>query len=433
MRFSSFSRTAGAAALAAALAACSNTSSTTTTSSTTAGGSSPAASPAAAGSSGAASGTTIKIGIDFPLSGQDAAVGRPSANGALLAIEQANAAGFAGGKYTLSAVVLDDTVQGKHDPAAGAQNVKTLIADPAVLAMVGPYNSNVAKAEIPLTNDAGLAQISPANTNDGLTIGDDAKKLRTAHPDTNAYFRVCTRDSRQGLALAQFARKLGWKKVYVIDDNETYGKGLADVFDPSFQKLGGTVLGHDHITANQQDFKALLTKVKSTQPDAVFYGGDVSTGGGLLREQMADVGMSKTPFMGGDGIGTSEFLKVAGPMANQTYYSIAAPDAAKLPSASAFVAAYRKRFGSDIGAYSANSYTAAKIEIAAIAKAIQDDGGKLPSRADVLKNVAATNGFASPIGTIGFDADGDTTAPILTLKRVQNGQPVTYDQLVLKT
>ncbi|HZO94919.1 MAG TPA: branched-chain amino acid ABC transporter substrate-binding protein [Candidatus Baltobacteraceae bacterium] len=429
MRSPSLSRTAGAAVLAAMLAACSSTSSTSTTSATSATG----APSDAASAVPAASGATIKIGMDFPLSGQDAAVGRPSANGALLAIEQANAAGFAGGKYTLSAVILDDTVQGKHDPAAGAQNVKTLIADPSVLAMVGPYNSNVAKAEIPLTNDAELVQISPANTNDGLTTGDDAKKLRTAHPDVNSYFRVCTRDSRQGLALAQFARKLGWHKVYVIDDNETYGKGLADVFDPSFQKLGGTVLGHDHITANQQDFKALLTKIKAQHPDAVFYGGDVSTGGALLREQMADVGMSATPFMGGDGIGTSEFLKVAGPMANQTYYSIAAPDAAKLPSASAFVAAYRKRFGSDIGAYSANSYTAAKIEIAAIEKAIAANGGKMPTRADVRNEVAATKGFASPIGTIGFDADGDTTAPILTLKKVQDGKPITYDQLVLKT
>ena len=111
--------------------------------------------------------------------------------------------------------------KGKHDPAAGAQNVKTFIADSAVLGMIGPFNSSVAKSEIPLTNDAGLVQISPSNTTDGLMVGDDAKKLRTAHPDTNSYFRVCTKDSRQGTALAQFAQKLGYKKVFIIDDNET--------------------------------------------------------------------------------------------------------------------------------------------------------------------------------------------------------------------
>ena len=96
--------------------------------------------------------------------------------------------------------------------------------------MVGPFNSNVAKSEIPLTNDAGLVQISPSNTNDGLTVGDDAKKLRTAHPDTNSYFRVCTKDSRQGQRARAVRQKLGFKKVFIIDDNETYGKGLADNF-----------------------------------------------------------------------------------------------------------------------------------------------------------------------------------------------------------
>ncbi len=247
----------------------------------------------------AASVGTLRIGVDLPVSGADAAIGVPTQNGAVLAIEEANKRGFAGGKYKLEASLLDDAVQGKHDPAAGAQNVKTFISDSSVMAMIGPFNSNVAKSEIPLTNDAGLAQISPSNTNDGLTVGDDAKKLRTAHPDTNAYFRVCTNDTHQGGALAQFAKKLGYKKVFVIDDNETYGKGLADSFEASFKRLGGTSLGHEHITANQVDFKALLTKVHSMSPDAVFFGGNTSTGGGLLRRQMADVGMSNTPMMGG--------------------------------------------------------------------------------------------------------------------------------------
>jgi branched-chain amino acid transport system substrate-binding protein len=415
-------RIAAAAVLAAALAACSNNSSSTSTSST--------------GSSTTSSGggSTVKIGIDLPVSGADASIGIPTQNGAVMAIEEANKAGFAGGKYKLEASLLDDAVQGKHDPAAGAQNVKTFIADPAVLAMIGPFNSNVAKSEIPLTNDAGLVQIAPSTTNDGLTIGDDAKKLRTAHPDVNTFFRVCTRDSRQGSTLAQVAaQRLGFKKAFIIDDNETYGKGLADVFEASFKQLGGTVLGHEHTTANQQDFKALLTKAKSLGPDVVFYGGTTSTGGGLVRKQMADAGLGKTPYLGGDGISDPEFLKVAGDAANGTYVTTAAPDATKLPSAKTFVAAYKARFNGDVGPYSANAYTAAKIEIAAIEKAISENGGKLPTRADVLKNVAATTNFDSPIGKIGFDADGDTTAPILTLFRVQGGKFVTIDQITVKT
>ena len=416
MRPSSVSRTVAAFALAALLAACNSSSSTNSSS-----------------SSGATSGT-IKIGVDLPVSGADASIGLPTQNGAVLAVEEANKNGFAGGKFKLEASLLDDAVQGKHDPNAGAQNVKTFIADDAVLAMVGPFNSNVAKAEIPLTNDAGLAQISPSNTNDGLTIGDDAKKLRTAHPDTNSYFRVCTRDLKQGQTLAQVAyQRLGFKKAFIIDDNETYGKGLADVFDAQYRQLGGTVLGHEHITANQVDFKALLTKIKSLNPDVVFFGGNTSTGGGLIRRQMADVGMAKTPYLGGDGISDDEFETQAGTMANGAYMTTAAPDAAKLPSAKTFVDAYKARFKSDVGPYSANAYTAAKIEIAAIEKAITDNGGKMPTRADVLKNIAATTNFDSPIGKQGFDANGDTTAPILTLFKVVNGKRVTVDTIAVKT
>jgi branched-chain amino acid transport system substrate-binding protein len=423
MRLFRISRVAGAVALAAALTACGGNSTSTT--STTTG---------TASSGGGASSGTIKIGVDLPVSGADASIGIPTQNGAVMAIEEANKNGFAGGKFKLDASLLDDAVQGTHDPAAGAQNVKTFIADSSVLAMVGPFNSNVAKSEIPLTNDAGLVQISPSNTNDGLTVGSDAKALRTAHPDVNAYFRVCTRDSRQGLALAQTAvQRLKLKRIFVIDDNETYGKGLADVFDASFKQLGGAVLGHEHITKNQQDYKALLTKVKSLNPDGVFFGGNTSTGAGLLRKQMADVGMASTTYLGGDGISDDEFETVAGDSANGAYFTIAAPDTSKLPAAKKFVDAYKARFKSSVGPYSANAYTAAKIEIAAIEKAIQDAGGKMPTRADVLKGVAATTAFDAPIGRVGFDANGDTTSPVLTLMKVQGGKKITVDVITLKS
>jgi branched-chain amino acid transport system substrate-binding protein len=374
----------------------------------------------------ASAATTLKIGIDLPTSGADATNGIPTRNGAVLAIEEANAKGLPGGNK-LEADSLDDTVQGVHDPAQGAQNIKTFIADSTVMGVVGPFNSNVAKAEIPLTNDAGLAQISPSNTNTGLTKGDDAKTLRSSHPDTIAYFRVCTTDDRQGAAGAQFARKLGFKKVFIIDDNETYGKGLADVFEADFAKLGGTVLGHEHITKNQQDFKALLTKVHSLGPDAIFFGGTTASGGGLVRKQMADVGLGSVAYIGGDGISDEEFIKQTGSAADNSYYTVAAPETSKLASAKAFTAAYKKRFGSDPGPYSGNAYAAAQIIIAAIVKS-----GANPTRADVLKNVAATSNIDTPIGTIGFDKNGDTTAPILSFYAIKDGKPQFVNQINLK-
>jgi len=412
----------GAAALCGLLAAgCSSTSTSTTQSSS---GTSSTAADASAGNA-------IKIGIDMPVSGADASTGIPTRNGAVQAIEEANAKGLPGG-FKLVGYDLDDAVQGAHDPAQGAQNTKQFVSDAAVLAMIGPFNSSVAKAEIPITNDAGLAQISPSNTSIGLTIGEDAVKLRTSHPDVIAYFRVCTTDDKQGAAGAQFAKKLGFKKAFVIDDNETYGKGLADVFETQFKAGGGTVVGHEHLTKGQTDYKALLTKGHALAPDVVFYGGTTATGGGLLRKQMADAGLKATPFIGGDGISDDEFFKTAGTMANNSYYTVAAPETSKLASATSFVAAYKKRWNTDVGPYSANAYAATNIEIAAISKAIVAAGNKMPARPDVLKNVAATSGFASPIGTIGFNKLGDTTNPILSLYKIAGGKATFVDQINLK-
>ena len=138
--------------------------------------------------------------------------------------------------------------------------------------------------------------------------------------------------------------------------------------------------------------------------------------------------------MGGDGISdTAEFVKEAGPMAQNVYYSVAAPDASKLPSAQAFIAAYKARFKSDIGPYSASAYAAAQIIIAAIEAALKESGGKMPNRAVVLKNIASIHDFPTPIGKVSFDSAGDMTSPTLTLMRLNAGGKVqTVTVLTLK-
>jgi branched-chain amino acid transport system substrate-binding protein len=137
--------------------------------------------------------------------------------------------------------------------------------------------------------------------------------------------------------------------------------------------------------------------------------------------------------MGGDGISDPEFLKTAGSMADGTFFSVAAPDATKLASAKDFVAAYKARFKEDVGGYSASAYAATNVLIAAIDKAITANGGKFPSRADVLTNVAATKDFPSPIGSVGFNAAGDSLSPALTLQAVRDGKVVTVDVISVKT
>ncbi len=380
----------------------------------------------------AATSGTIRIGIDLPVSGADASIGIPTQNGALLAIEQANARDALGG-FTLEPVTLDDAVAGVHDPAQGVQNVETFVADPTVLGVIGPYNSNVAKAEIPVTNDAGIVQVSPATTSPGLTEGGDAASLRTAHPSTNTFFRVCTTDDRQGAADAQLTRKLGFRSAFIIDDNETYGTSLSDVFERRFVALGGHVLGHEHLTRGQQDFKALLTKVHGTNPDVVFFGGTTSSGGGLLRRQMGDVGMANVPFVGGDGIADEEYVTTAGSLANNTYFTVAAPDVDTSPRAKDFRAAYDGRWKAPAGPYSANSYTAASLLIAAIGKAIGAAHGRMPTRESVRSFVATTAGFDSPIGTIQFDRSGDITENTLSLYQIKDGRTELVSQVTTKS
>lgn len=383
----------------------------------------------AACSGGATNGKSIAIGIDLPLSGADASVGRSTLNGMLLAIDQADKRGLPGG-FTLQAIQSDDAVQGVHSPQQGVQNVRQFVANESVLAVLGPYNSNVAAAEIPITNEAGLAQISPSTVSDGLTVGPDAAQLRRANPSRNAFFRVCTTDARQGAAAAAFALKLGLRSAYVIDDNETYGLDLANVFEQDYQKLGGTVLGHDHIAKNTQDFKSLLTKIAAKKPQLVFYGGTTSTGAGLIRQQMFDVGLGSVPFMGGDGI--PDLATVAGARADGTYYTVAAPNAEKLASARDFVKAYEAAYHQPVGPYSANAYAAAQVAIAAIESAIRGAGGKMPARSAVLDAVAQTHDLQTPIGKIGFDRNGDVTEPVLSLYAIKGGKAVFIDQINLK-
>jgi branched-chain amino acid transport system substrate-binding protein len=390
----------------------------------------PAASGAASPAAGAAvvaPGGTVTIGIELPMSGGEAANGVPTSDGVKLAVDQANAK--SGMKYKYQVQILDDAVNGVHDPAQGAKNIQQFVADKTVMGVVGPFNSNVGQAEIPLSNEAGLTQISPANTNPGLTKPPDALNLRKAHPTDINYFRVCTTDDIQGPAGADYTFKnLNKKNVFIIDDNETYGKGIADTFEKRFTDDGGKVLGHEHLSSGQQDFKALLTKAKATNPDVIYYGGVTTTGGGLLRSQMKDVGMQALPFVGGDGIEEAEFLKEAGDLANGSWATVAAPIADKLPEAQDFIKAYNAKYtsGADkLGAYSASGYDAANI----IIQAVESAGG---DRAKVRAYVAGLKDFKGALGTYGFDQNGDTTNKIISMWGVDNGAWVAKDQFAFK-
>src|SRR5260221_5165389 len=242
--------------------------------------------------------TTIKIATDLPVSGKDTSSGKPAEDGANLAVMEANANHTING-YTLVFDPKDDVgANGLHDPAVGAQNVTSLVSDALVAGIVGPFNSSVAKAEMPITNQAPIAQISPANTNPCLTKDTSASGcsgsnnvLSTLRPSGKVtYFRIATTDDHQGPAGADYLyNTLHYKNAYVIDDTDTYGVGIANAFSAEWQKLGGKILGHSIESPKNTSYVSLLTQVASLHPDVVYFGGVDSTGGTLIRQQMKQV------------------------------------------------------------------------------------------------------------------------------------------------
>ena len=367
------------------------------------------------GSDSGSGGTKVVIGVDAPLTGDLSALGLGIKNSVDLAAKTANKQKLVDG-VTFEIKALDDQAQ----PSSGQANAVTLQSDKSVMGVVGPLNSSVAESMQKVFDDAGLVQISPANTGPALTQGVDwqTKKVRTY----KSYFRTATTDAIQGPFAAQYvyndAKK---KKVFVIDDKKTYGAGLAATFTDEFKKLGGKVVGTDHIDPDTKDFSAVATKVKNSGADVVYYGGEYPQAGPLSKQIKA--AGAKIPLVGGDGIYDPTFVELAG--ANSTgdlATSVGAP-VETLASAKQFVADYKKAgYKDEYAAYGGYSYDAAWSIILAVKKVVDDNDGKLPSDARAKITAATQNvSFDGVTGKVSFDEFGDATNKQLTVYAVENG------------
>src|SRR5229473_280890 len=385
--------------------------------------------------------TTIKIATDLPVSGKDTSSGKPAEDGANLAVMEANANKTIPG-YTLVFDPKDDVgANGLHDPAVGAQNVTALVGDALVAGIVGPFNSSVAKAEMPITNQGPLAQISPANTNPCLTkdtadsgCSGTNNLIQTLRPSGKvSYFRIATTDDHQGPAQADYMYKtLSLHKIYVIDDAETYGVGIANAFVGEWKTLGGTVLGHSSEPGKTTSYVSLLTQIASLHPDVLYFGGLDSTGGILIRQQMKQVpGLSNLTLGGGDGIVTPSFASTIYPIGGvggaPIFGTVAVVDTSKNPAAQTFVQQYHASTSDPINVYSAAAYDCANILIQAIKTALangvhtptdsSDLTGAKTFRQAVINAIQNIN-FTGVTGHQSFDANGDTTDKIITIYKM---------------
>jgi branched-chain amino acid transport system substrate-binding protein len=369
----------------------------------------------------------IKLGVDLPLSGDDAPDGLPAKNAIDLAIKQAGRVcgptRHPDACFDLQPITYDDVSQGIHDPAKGAKNVQLLLEDARVLAMVGPLYDSLAKSELPVANPVQLAMVSPGTTNECLTQEPPdghcqglSARLRPRTP--NNFFRVVTTQLVEGAAGADLAFKaLGKKRAFVVNDQTTFGAGIANEFVARFVRDGGTVVDPSDLGAfdasQPPSFGSRVQRAVDLAADVVYFAGAGIGAAASLRREMA-ARMPQVPLIGSDRLASSQFAKSAGAAARGCYYTVVGPYAASLRSAQGFVRDYQKVYGPALGTFSLPAFDATRLLIAAMARAIDDAGGQLPTRDQVLKQVALTRDYQGAMGTMSFDAHGDTNLRLVT-------------------
>ncbi|MFD3542917.1 branched-chain amino acid ABC transporter substrate-binding protein [Streptomyces sp. NPDC058662] len=361
--------------------------------------------------------TVVVIGVDAPLTGSLSALGQGIKNSVDLAAKTANKNNEVPG-IEFQVEALDDQAV----PASGQANATKLVGNKDVVGVVGPLNSGVAQQMQGVFASANLAQVSPANTNPALSQGDNWGKGEFKRPFAT-YFRTAATDVVQGKFAAQYLfRDAGKKKVFVVDDKQTYGAGLAAIFSDEFKKLGGEVVGTDHVTVKETDFSSTADKVKSSGADSVYFGGQYPEGG-LLADQIKKTG-ANIPTMGGDGIQDPAFISASGEANEGDLSTSIGYPVEKLPTAKQFIEDYKAGGYKDpYAAYGGYSYDAGWAVVQAVKAVVAANGGKLPadSRAKVVEALGKVS-FEGVTGKVAFDQYGDTTNKQLTVYKVEGGK-----------
>jgi branched-chain amino acid transport system substrate-binding protein len=360
----------------------------------------------------------VRIGVIAPLSGSLTSFGVGIRNGVNLAVRQANQQHKVKG-WRIVLAPEDDTAS----PDVGANAATRLSDDKTVMAVVGTLNSTVAEKVAPILNRQKVVMISPANTDPTLTLGTDAKNLGTDAKNRvrpfEYYFRVAATDLVQGPFAANFAyRSAGKRNVVVIHDRTTYGQGLAVQFKAQFEKLGGTVPALETVESQDQDFSAVLSRVKRFSPDMIYFGGDYPAAS-LLTGQADQQGI-KVPLMGGYGILDPTYIDRAKGGAEGDFATSVGAATEQLPTARSFIDAYQAAgYADPYEAYGAYAYDAANVIIAALAKVLPGEGRITDELRAKLRQAVQDGTVDGVTGTVAFDRYGDTTTRSLTVYTVE--------------
>jgi branched-chain amino acid transport system substrate-binding protein len=369
---------------------------------------------------GSSGGNSVKIVSSLPRTGSAKAQTDTMVNGIRMALDEA---GYKAGDLTIRFEDMDDAtaIAGQATADQESANARRAASDQNVLAYIGPYNSGVAKMSMPILNEAGLLMISPANTAVGLTkpgLGEAGEPKMYRPTGKINYFRVVPADDLQGNLAADWAKDMGVKKVYVLDDKTLYGQGLAVIFEKRAKQLGMNVVGRDSIDSTSQEFRSKITEIKSTNPDLVYYGGTTQTKGGQLCKELFESGYNGK-MMVPDGCMEEAFIQAAGPENAEgkvflTFGGVLPEN--QVGKGKEFVDNYTKKYGRPPEAYAIYAYEAAKVVLYAINKAGKKD------RAAVVAAAAEIKDFPGALGTWSFDENGDTTLKTLSGSVIKNGK-----------
>jgi branched-chain amino acid transport system substrate-binding protein len=349
---------------------------------------------------------TVKIVSDLPLQGSSAAQTEQMNNAIKLYLQDI---GNKVGNYTIEFEAFDDSTaaKGAWDEATCAANARKYVEDETIIGVIGTFNSGCAKIEVPIANEASLAVISPANTAVGLTHvgpGSESGEPEKYYPTgTRNYARVVTSDDVQGQIDAAYMKdKLGVTKVFILDDKDAYGKGVADAFESAAKDIGLAVAGHEGWDANAQNYKALMTKIKSSGADGIFIGGiSCFNGGQLVKDKVAVVGDNEAvPTIVSDGfVQVSLFDEAGADKVEGTYGSAPTLNPDDLPGAGKeFNAKVQEQYGKP-EVYTAYAVAALQMMLAALEKS---DG----TREGVTGALAGASAD-TVVGPITFDENGD--------------------------
>jgi branched-chain amino acid transport system substrate-binding protein len=349
----------------------------------------------------------VKVGFAAPMTGAQAHYGKDFENGITLAVEDFNATKpVIGGKPVR--IVLN-AADDQADPRTGTTVAQKLVDD-GIKGMLGHFNSGTTIPASRIYANAGIPEIAMATAPEYTTQG-----YKTT-------FRMMTSDTQQGSVAGEFAVKnLKVKKIAIVDDRTAYGQGLADQFEKAAKASGGTIVMREFTNDKAVDFKAILTKIKSSNPDLVYYGGADSQAAPMVR-QMKTLGF-RAPLMAGEMVKTDTFVKIAGDAADGTVASLAGLPMDQMPGGATYAAKYKKRFNEDVQTYSPYAYDGAMAMFDAMKKANSTDPAKY------LPFLAKTEMPGVTTSKLAYDSKGDLKNGGITLYKVVGGKWTTLQSV----